>query len=94
MSETSKEVLKKINIDSNRRISVGKLVPEYVTGFTVVEQENGRLLLEPTVDIPAREHWLFQNPKALASVKKGLLQAAKGKVSKLKMSDLDEDDEV
>jgi len=32
--------------------------------------------------IPEREVWLYENPKALASVRRGLEQARKGKVTK------------
>jgi hypothetical protein len=33
--------------------------------------------------IPKREQWLWQNPQALASVLKGIHQAAEGNVQKL-----------
>ena len=33
--------------------------------------------------VPASEVWLFNNPKALAAVRRGLADAAKGKVSKI-----------
>ena len=32
--------------------------------------------------IPEREAWLYENPKALASVRRGLEQARKGNVTK------------
>ena len=32
--------------------------------------------------IPEREAWLYENPKALASLRRGLDQARKGKVTK------------
>jgi hypothetical protein len=45
-----------------------------------------RRLLRPIVRvervIPEREVWLYENPKALASVRRGLGQAHKGKVRK------------
>ncbi len=39
----------------------------------------GQVLLSPTVAIPAHESWLYKNPEALASVRRGLTQAARGK---------------
>jgi hypothetical protein len=46
-----------------------------------VDQKN-RIILEPYIEIPARKAWLFQNPDALAMVKKGLEQSAQGKTKK------------
>ena len=39
-------------------------------------EKNGKIILEPTVQIPASEAWLFQpeNRKILEEVKKGLDQ--------------------
>jgi len=34
-------------------------------------------------DTRAREAWLYENPKALASVRRGLDQARKGKIAKI-----------
>ena len=38
--------------------------------------------------VPASEVWLFNNPEALASVRRGLADAAKGKVSKIDAASL------
>lgn len=43
----------------------------------------GRIVLEPFVEIPARERWLFDNPQALASVRQGLADSAAGRVVSL-----------
>ncbi|MCC7264938.1 MAG: hypothetical protein IT369_20660, partial [Candidatus Latescibacteria bacterium] len=43
----------------------------------------GELLLQPVMAVPAAEVWLFQNSEALTGVKKGLEDAAKGRVSRL-----------
>lgn len=72
---------KRVRLDSKGRIALGKFISEDVTGFEVLIQEDGSLVLSPTVEIPAREAWLFTNKKALASVKRGLKQAAEGKVT-------------
>ena len=37
-------------------------------------KENDRIILEPMVEIPAREVWLYENKTALEKVKKGLSQ--------------------
>lgn len=85
------EALKKLKMDSKGRISLGKLVGPQVTGFTAFK-DNGKIVLEPMVDIPERELWLFNNRKAFESVKRGLNDATQGKTSKLDLSLLDNED--
>ena len=48
----------------------------------------GQILLDPQVTIPASEAWLFKNPKAFASVRRGLGDVAQGKVSKVDLASL------
>lgn len=43
--------------------------------------KDGKIVLDPMKAVPEREAWLYQNPEALASVKRGLKDAAEGKVS-------------
>jgi len=45
-------------------------------------------MLDPQRTIPASEMWLFENPEALASVKRGLSDAAKGRVSRVDFDSL------
>ena len=77
-SSAAKKVTQ-VRPDSKGRISLGKLA-EGVSSFTITERPNGVVLLEPMVEIPAREKWLFENKQALASVQRGLDQSAKGEV--------------
>ena len=42
--------------------------------------KNHRIILEPLVEIPAREKWLFDNKPALQAVKQGIKDAKEGKV--------------
>ena len=45
--------------------------------------------LETVLDlIPSSEKWLYENKRALESVRRGLRQAAKGKVTKLNLDEL------
>ena len=43
--------------DSKGRITLSKLT-EGISSFNVSKDEDGRILLEPMVEIPAREKWL------------------------------------
>ncbi|MDQ2098761.1 MAG: hypothetical protein QQW96_14060 [Tychonema bourrellyi B0820] len=67
------------------------------TEYRVLINEAGQILLDPITNIPDREQWLWQNPQALAAVKCGLAQAAKGEVHDLgdfsEYADLEIEDE-
>ena len=43
----------------------------------------GQILLDPVVNIPERELWLWQNPDALASVQRGIQQSEAGEAHNL-----------
>ena len=73
---------KTVRPDSKGRITLGKLAREY-SGYTMKESADGTILLEPLVELPAREAWLFKNKEALASVEKGLKQSAERKTKSL-----------
>ena len=74
MAETAEVTLRP---DSKGRIALGKLA-EGVSSFRAHRESSGRVVLEPYVEIPARERWLYKNPKALAMVEEGIRQAARG----------------
>lgn len=67
----------KVRPDSKGRITLGK-VAEGVSSYTVI-REQGRIILEPNIEIPAKEKWLFDNKKALKQLKKGLEDSAAGR---------------
>jgi hypothetical protein len=64
----------KLTVDSRQRISLTKLLPTGKISSVKAYKEDDRIILEPMVEIPAREVWLFENKAALGKVKKGLSQ--------------------
>lgn len=66
----------KVRPDAKGRILLGRLA-RGVSSYTLIE-EQGRIILEPNVEIPARESWLWENKTALAQVKKGLHESSVG----------------
>jgi hypothetical protein len=42
-----------------------------------------RVVLDPQVSVPASEEWLYRNPRELASVRRGLADAAAGRTKSL-----------
>jgi len=67
-------VLKKVRPDAKGRIFLGALT-EGISSYTVIK-DHGRIILEPNVEIPAKEKWLWENKTALQQVKKGLKDSA------------------
>ncbi len=83
-------VVAEVAVDERNRISLTKAL-ESLKGlfktegglrFMIHVNEAGQLLLSPSVSVPLHEAWLYQNPIALAKVRKGLAQV--GDRSKLK----------
>lgn len=66
--------------DAKGRIALGTFA-KGVSSYRIYEEENGRLILEPYAEVPAKELWLFDNRQARRQVQKGLQDAAKGDVS-------------
>jgi hypothetical protein len=64
----------KLTVDSRKRISLTKLLPEGRVSSVRAYKEDDKIILEPMVEIPAREVWLYENKAALEKVKKGLSQ--------------------
>ena len=83
-----KDIAKNVKPDSKKRVVLPKsLIKEDIT-YHIYSNDLGQILLDPQVTIPASEAWLFKDPEALASVRRGLADAAKGKVSKIDMKSL------
>ena len=68
--------------DSKGRITLGAYA-KGVSSYRIRQEKDGRLILEPYAEVPAREAWLYKNRKALESVKQGLRDAKAGKVHDL-----------
>ena len=74
--------------DYKKRVVLPKaLVGEGIT-YHIYSNRFGQIVLDPQVTIPASEVWLFNNPDALASVQRGLSDAAQGRVSKVDLDTL------
>jgi len=67
--------------DSQGRIVIGKDLANET--FEIERQSNGDIILRSVAIIPKQEKWLFENQVALASVKRGLQQAADGQTHDL-----------
>jgi hypothetical protein len=72
----------RVRPDSKGRITLGKLT-RGVSSFAVAVESSGRIVLEPFVEVPASERWLFENPEALKRVRRGLADSEAGRTISL-----------
>jgi hypothetical protein len=74
--------------DAKKRVVLPKALVEEGVTYHIYTNKFGQIVLDPQVTIPASELWLFNNPNALASVKRGLSDAAQGKVLEVDLDTL------
>ncbi len=68
------------NTDAKGRVTLGD---HFANRAVIVERKSDHeVIVRLARVIPEREAWLYESPKALASVRRGLDQARKGKVAK------------
>ena len=83
-----KRIAEGVKPDAKKRVVLPKaLVREGIT-YHIYSNSIGQIVLDPQVTIPASEAWLFNNRDALASVQRGLSDAARGRVSKVDLDTL------
>jgi hypothetical protein len=68
------------DLDSRRRVSLGKVGRPEHTRYEILENDLGEILLVPLVSIPAREMIVWENAQVRSSLARGMEQAALGKV--------------
>ena len=74
-----------LTIDSKKRISLTKLLPPGNIRSVRAYMEGHRIVLEPMMEVPIEEAWLFENRNSLKKVLTGLTQ--KGSVKRGSFSD-------
>jgi len=67
--------------DAKGRITLGSLA-HGISSYIVLKDKHNRIILEPRVEISAKEKWLFDNKTVLRQVKKGLEDSAAGRLKK------------
>lgn len=74
--------------DAKRRVVLQGVQIQEGVSYHIYKNSIGQIVLDPQLTIPASEIWLFNNPKALSSVMRGLSDAAQGRVSKVDLDAL------
>ena len=75
-------------LDSRHRVTLSDHVFKALTfkkidSFQILVGENGDILLRPSVSIPTREVWIYENPKVFNMLRKAIQQVKEGKVTKV-----------
>lgn len=73
------EVVSAVKPDSKSRISLGRAQAEQGITYRVYRNKAGQILLDPCLQVPVGEAWLYKNKKALKAVMTGIRQAEEGK---------------
>ncbi len=79
-------------IDGMGRLTLGKYLAN--EQYRVERDKDGTITLTPVAVIPKRELWLWESKEALASVKEGLAQSARGEVKQIGSFAQYADDEI
>ncbi len=74
--------IKILHPDAKGRVTLGAIA-KGISSYRMTQDGQGRLVLEPFVEIPERERWLYNNREALASVKQGIADAEAGRLHSL-----------
>ena len=70
-----------LELDSRQRLPLARILDaEHATRFRVTELGDGEFLLTPVVSVSERELAMLRNPEAMASLQRGIDEAAAGKV--------------
>jgi len=83
-----KRVAEGVKPDAKKRIVLPKVTMQKGITYHIYSNSIGQIVLDPQVTIPASEAWLFNDSDALASVRRGLSDAAQGRVSKVDLATL------
>lgn len=74
-------------IDERNRLTIGELIKGYKR-VRIYKNNRGEVFLQPIVEIPASELWLFQDKETMEGVLKGIKDASDGNISRLDLNEL------
>lgn len=75
-----------VNMDNKQRICLTRVLSkeerDSFSSFRMY-REGGKIVLEPVVQVPEKDHWIYKDPKALASLIKGIQDSEEGRLHDL-----------
>jgi len=71
--------VKILHPDAKGRVTLGA-VAKGISSYRMTKDQQGRIVLEPFVEIPERELWLYSNQESMAAVRQGIADSEAGRV--------------
>lgn len=75
-----------VHMDDKQRICLTRMLTkeerDELSLFRIY-REGAKIILEPVVEVPSKDHWIYKDPKALASLMKGIKDAEEGRLNDL-----------
>jgi hypothetical protein len=75
-----------VHMDDKQRICLTRMLTkeerEELSAFRMY-RNGAKIILEPVVEVPEKDHWIYKDPKALASLMKGIKDAEEGRLHDL-----------
>lgn len=75
-----------VHMDDKQRVCLTRMLTkeerEEFSSFRIY-RDGGKIVLEPVVEVPEKDHWIYKDPKALASLMKGIKDAEEGRLHDL-----------
>ena len=63
-----------LSVDSRKRVCLTKILGQGNISSVRAYKKDNKIILEPMVEIPASEVWLYKSKEALRKVKSGLME--------------------
>jgi len=78
-----KKQTRTINMDDKQRVSLARILSkeekENHYPFRIY-REGAKIILEPVMEVPAKDHWSYKSPEALTSLMKGIKDVEEGRL--------------
>lgn len=75
-----------VSMDNKQRVSLTRMLSQEerdnFNSFRIY-REGGRIILEPVIQVPEKDHWIYKDPKALESLLRGIKDAEEGRLHDL-----------
>lgn len=75
-----------VNMDDKQRVCLTRVLSkEERDNFSLfrIYRDDGKIVLEPVCEVPEKDHWIYKDRKALASLLKGIKDAEEGRLHDL-----------